>query len=298
MKRIKNKTIMVLLALLFTSPLCYSKNEKKQDKNVEVTYIANEGFLIKAGDEKILIDAIFGDREYSFCDIPDNLQIDSMRKSQGVFTAIDLIAVTHSHADHFYAPYVSAHLTNNKQAQFISSQQSINQLVDTPNYAEIKKQLTEITPDSLTYTDTTINGIDIRVYRLIHGPYYVEDPKTGKKVNRHRNMQNLGFLFTIKGIKIFHCGDSSPSCVSDYKHFRLDKENIDIAFLGRGFMWSPECEGLDIIRDYLNPKNIILMHIRHDQNKGFIEATAEVKGEFPSVKVFEKRMETKNYRID
>lgn len=298
MKRIKNRTIIALLAMLFTIPLCYSQNEKNKAQNVEVTYIANEGFLIKTGDKKILIDALFGDQEYSFCDIPDKLQIDSMRKSQGVFTAIDLIAVTHSHADHFYAPYVSAHLTNNKQGQFISSQQTVNKLAGTQNYAEIKKQLVDLTPDSLTSIDTTINGIDIRVSRLNHGPYYVDDPKTGKKVNRHRNMQNLGFLFTINGIKIFHCGDSGPSCISDYEHFRLDKKNIDIAFLGRGFMWSPECEGIDIIRDYINPKHIILMHIHHDQNKGFIEASEAVRDEFSSVKVFEKRMETKNYRID
>jgi L-ascorbate metabolism protein UlaG (beta-lactamase superfamily) len=52
----------------------------------------------------------------------------------------------------------------------------------------------------------------------------------------NRNVENLGFLFNINGVKIFHCGDSEPSCISDYENFRLDKENIDIAFLGRGFI--------------------------------------------------------------
>jgi L-ascorbate metabolism protein UlaG (beta-lactamase superfamily) len=105
-----------------------------------------------------------------------------------------------------------------------------------------------------------VNGIDIRVFRLKYGPYFVEDPATGEKINRHQNIQNLGFLFTVNGLKIFHCGDSNPSCISDYKNLRLDKENIDIAFLGRGFMWSADCEEIDIVRDFINPKHYSNAH--------------------------------------
>lgn len=87
----------------------------------------------------------------------------------------------------------------------------------------------EITPDSLTYKDTLINDLGVRVYRLVHGPYLVKDPTAGKTINRHRDIQNLGFLFNVGAVKIFHCGDSSPRCMEDYEHFRLDREGIDVA---------------------------------------------------------------------
>lgn len=109
---------------------------------------------------------------------------------------------------------------------------------------------------------------------------------------------NLYFLFSINGVKIFLCGDSNPAGISDYKHFCLDKENIDIAFIGRGLILSTDCERIDITKDYIHSKHIIPMLIHHDQNKHFIDVAEKVKAEFPSVKVFENRMETKNYIVE
>lgn len=289
---------MTLITILLSASYSFSNEKIQQKKDIKITYIANDGFLIKVNDKTILIDAIFGDKAYEFCDIPDTSILKWMKNAKQEFENVDIIAATHCHNDHFYAPFVSEHLLNNKKGKFISCRQTMEKLADTNDYEAIKPQVIEITPDSLTHQDTVINGIDVRVFRLMHGPYYIEDPETGKRINRHQNIQNLGFLFTIDGVKIFHAGDSSPSCISDYEHFRLDKEKIDIAFLGRGFMWSSDCEGIDVIRKYINPKHIILMHIHHDQNKKFIDIAEALKNEFPSVMIFEKQMESKTYVIN
>lgn len=290
--------IIISIVTLTTIQFCLASNDAKTTKNVQVTYIANEGFLIEVENKSILIDALFGDKEYGFCDIPDSAQIKKMRNAENEFENIDLIAVTHRHVDHFYAPFVIDHLSNNKNGKIISCKQTINKIRNDDSYSPgMNSQLVEITPDSLTYIDTLINGIEVRVYRLIHGPYYVDDPKTGKKINRHRNIQNLGFLMNVNGVKIFHCGDSSPACKSDYEHFRLDNEKIDIAFLGRGFMWSADCKGIDIIRKYIKPEHIVLMHLRPERDKRFFDVAEEMKDEFLSVKVFENLMETKKYVI-
>lgn len=297
MKTKTRKLIIVQILILISSQLCYTQTNKTDERNVEITYIANAGFLINVGGKSILIDAIFGDEEYEFCDTPDTTQISAMIEAKEQFNNIDLIAVTHRHIDHFYAPFVSGHLINNQNGKFISCEQAIGKLAEIDTYKEIKAQLIEITPNSFTYQDTVINGIDIKVFRLEHGPYYVKNPETGEKINKHQNTQNLGFLFNINGVKIFHGGDSSPSCISDYENFRLDNENIDIAFLGRGFMWDTDCKGIEILRNYINPKHVILMHIHPDNNKRFIDIAEKLKTEFPSVTVFEKRMESKNYII-
>jgi len=297
MRKIINKLIVILLITIISVHYCFSKETLQE--NVEITYIANEGFLIKVNNKIILIDALFGETEFEFCDIPDSSSLELMKSAKEDFEHIDLIAATHCHIDHFNPSLLIAHLINNKLVKFISTGQSIGQVKEADNYNEnLSAQLVEITPDTLTYCDTIINGIEVTVYRLIHGPYYVNDPETGKRINRHQNVQNLGFIFNINGIKIFHCGDSDPSCISDYKNFSLDKESIDIAFIGSGFMLSSDCEGLDIIRDYIKPKHIILMHIHHVHNKHFVDVAEQVKDEFPSVMVFEKQMKTKQYTLE
>lgn len=276
----------------------YFSKEIPKYNNVKITYIANDGFLIKVNDKTILIDALFGDKEYRFCDIPDRSQLELMKNAKEDFENIDLIAVTHSHVDHFYASFIIKHLANNKHGKFISTEQSIDQIKETCNYNEnIIAQLVEVTPDSLTYNDTIINGIEIRVYRLIHGPYYVNDPEARKRINRHQNIQNLGYLFNINGIKIFHCGDSNSASNLDYECFRLDKENIDIAFLDCEFMWSKDCIGIEVIKNYIKPKHLVLMHIGQDQNKRFVDVANILTEDFPKVKIFGKQMETKTYMI-
>lgn len=264
-------------------------------REVDVTYIANEGFLIRSGERSVLIDALFGDKEYGFCDIPEKEQIDAMVNARDVFSTVDLVAATHMHMDHFYAPFVAGHLKNNPEARFISCLQSVERLAAMEDYRQIEDQVVESTPEHLASRDTVINGIGVKVYGLKHGPYYDDDPDTGEKIDRHRNTVNLGFLFTINGVKVFHSGDSNPSCAADYEHFRLDRENIDIAFLGRGFLWSHDGPGIELINKYIKPKQIVLMHIHHDRNQRFIDVAGQMEPDFPAVRIFENLMESETY---
>ena len=284
--------------MLIAIQICYSNNNENKVRNVEVAYIANEGFLIKVGDKKILIDALFGDKDYGFCDIPNEETMNSILKNEKYFKNIDLIATTHAHVDHFYAPFAIEHLINNTKGQSISCKQTIDALKKQENYEKVKNNLVEITPDYSTYIDTTINDIGVRVYRLAHGPYYTDDPVTGEKINRHQNVQNVGFLFNIDGVKIFHSGDSNEDGIAEYEHFRLDKENIDIAFLGRGFIWESNCKGIDLVKNYINAKHIVLMHIHRDEYNEYNEVATQLKNEFASIKIFKNEMETKNYVLD
>ncbi|MCK5148885.1 MBL fold metallo-hydrolase [bacterium] len=273
------------------------KEDDSEVKNVEITYIANEGFLIETGGKKILIDALFGHREYSWCMIPDTQTKDAMLNNQGMFQDIDIIATTHEHPDHVYPPYVVGHLLNNQKVTYVSSEQSIAQLKALMQYDDIARQVVNMTPDKRSYRDTTISGIDIRIYRIAHGPYWTEDPTTGKKVNRHKNVQNLAFLFTIDGVKIFHTGDANEDCIEDFKRFRLDKEEIDVALINGGFMWEMGCSGIDLMERYIKADHIIMMHLHSDEYALYKSIADSLKKSFPSIKVFKDRMERVTYSI-
>lgn len=53
-----------------------------------------------------------------FCDVPKPEVIRAMTAAEGEFADIDVIAVTHRHGDHFYAIFVSAHLSRITQENF------------------------------------------------------------------------------------------------------------------------------------------------------------------------------------
>ena len=292
------KKITVLLVMLVSVQICYSNDRKNKLENVEVTYIANDGFLLNINDKKILIDALFGDKEYEWCVIPSQETINSILNNDDIFTDVDLIAATHKHVDHFYPHFVVKHLLNNTNGKFISCKQSVDLLKKTDDYDKVKNHIVEITPDNFSYIDTIINEVEIRVYRISHGPYYIEDPKTGEKINKHQNIQNIGFLFNINGVKIFHTGDSNENGFEEYKHFRLDKEHIDIAFIDYAFIWKPDSQGVEIMKNYINAKHFVLMHLHPDKYTEYIEKAAQLSEVFPSIHIFKNKMEIKKYIIE
>lgn len=289
------RQLLLLIILINSFQISYSFGIEKKGKKVEITYVANEGFIIQVGSKKILVDALFGDQDYGFCDIPSKGIINTMLKNEGVYRNADLIAVTHAHVDHFYSPFVLEHMLSNKKCKFISCQQTVDNLKKQDKSSNIINQLIEITPDNLCYADTTVNGIGVRVYRISHGPYFTDDPNTGEKINRHKNVQNLGFIFNIDGVKIFHSGDSDEEQLAEFEHFGLDKEKIDIAILGNGFIWQMDCKGIELVKNFIKPKHIVLSHIHHSEFDKYNELADKLKNIFSDIKVFKEESETKSY---
>ena len=93
-----------------------------------VTYIANEGFLIEVGSQKIMIDAIFDDRSISYAHVPDEETLSLMQASKAPFDDIDLLLVTHSHRDHFSVAPVLEHLKSNPSCVLIGPPQVVKGL--------------------------------------------------------------------------------------------------------------------------------------------------------------------------
>ncbi|HMA61965.1 MAG TPA: MBL fold metallo-hydrolase [bacterium] len=294
-----NKTfifiIVVLSGLIINLASCSHMNKKSS--TAQIRYIANDGFLIQVGDKKILIDALFGKEDLTFCDTPGSETIDQIINSEKYFENIDLIVATHNHRDHFHAPFVREFLQNNKQVKFISTNQSCNDLKVEADYQKIKGQIIEITPDTLSSISKKVNGISTEVFRFRHSSYYEKDRLTGKEFDRHAKVQNFGVLFSINDLKIFHSGDSSPRWIHEYKNFRLDKKGIDIALLDRAFLWDLNTERIDLIKNYISPQNIILMHIHPNNRNRFTKIANKLGPEFPPVTIFKEKSEKRRFKI-
>jgi glyoxylase-like metal-dependent hydrolase (beta-lactamase superfamily II) len=90
---------------------------------VDVTFLANEGVLLSAGETRVVIDGLFQPyKTYAVMPAADRERIEA---SQPPFDGIDLVLVSHMHGDHFHAESVARHLRHNPQATLVTSGQVV-----------------------------------------------------------------------------------------------------------------------------------------------------------------------------
>lgn len=278
-------TIIVNFLLLISIGTLYSQQQAK------IKYIANEGFLIEVDKKKILVDGLFDTIKGNWCDSPSESMVKKMEKALPPFNNIDIIAITHSHRDHFNERIVVNYLLNNPESKVLCPDQVNKILSKNTNYNKIKKNIISITPDLYKSAKKNIADIDITFLRLEHSHNMIKDKKTGKKVNKHKSVENIGFLFNINGHKIFHCGDTNPFNEKEFTGFALYKEKIDIALLERMFLARGE-NSFKWINKNINAKNIILMHIGPEEKKAVIEMSKNQK----NIKIFNSKMDFATYK--
>ena len=278
-----------LIVFCITLVACFGLQAQVE---LNVTYIANEGFLIESEGKKILVDGLFNIIDGDWCDSPSESTVKLMKAAKSQFADIDLVAITHKHRDHFDAEVVMAHALSNPKVIIICPEQVNGELKKLDTYPKIKSQVFAFTPELFQDINLVLAKIPIRVLRLEHSHYMEEDTINGGQINRHRDIENIGFVFDLNGKKIFHCGDTNPLNEKEYATFSLNDERLDLAFLERLFFSKGEL-GQEIINKYIAPQNIILMHIGPNNNELFFNHFKEV----PHVKIFREMMEENTYNL-
>ena len=91
---------------------------------VEVTYLGNEGFLLTAGETRVLVDALYGDGIPGYPAVPRDVRRE-LEAGRGRFAGVDLVLASHAHADHFDPAAVARHLRANPAALFLSTREAV-----------------------------------------------------------------------------------------------------------------------------------------------------------------------------
>ena len=259
------------------TPVYVAETGTLQTLTVEITYIANEGVLISSGGKQVLIDGLHREyeREYAFLPPAEREKIET---AKAPFDKIDLVLVSHRHLDHFHAESVGLHLQHNPKAQFVSSQQVVDEVGQNfKNYSAISPRVTAATPPWKERVAMKVAGIDFEILRLSHG--------TG----RHASIQNLGHIIKLGGKKLLHVGDADTA-VENFERFNLDEEQIDIAFIPYWFLLGSA--GQTIVRDHIKPKQIIAVHISPAASERTITQMQQL---FPGAVAFTTMLEKKTY---
>lgn len=249
-------------------------------KSLDITYIANDGYLISSDTNKILIDGIFKDG-YGTYYTPTAQTITKERNATAPFDSINILLVTHSHADHVDPAYLTDHMVNDNNAMLIVPTQVSELLKPLGNYSTIKNRIDSIKQINQSKTDTTIHGIRVKSMVFTHP-------------NNFTTMQNLGYVCSIDGFKIFHPGDATSKDLSLFQSYNLANDSIDIAFIPYWFFDSDAGNlGKDII-SYLKPKAIVIIHIGLGKFADYKNIVKNTKG-IPPVYFLEAPMQKFNF---
>jgi L-ascorbate metabolism protein UlaG (beta-lactamase superfamily) len=272
----KTLKLSLLISLILIILLIGSKVHSQENKSCSVTYIGNDGFLVESGNYKILIDALFGGIKGNWCDQPDSITINNMINGVTPFDNISVLFITHKHLDHFNPEIISQFMLKNKSAYLICPSQVTDILKSIDAYSRYNDRLIDFNPGDFFDSSLVVNNIPFEVFRFRHSPYIITDTLTGEKYDRHKDIQNLGYLINLNGFKVFHSGDDSPENIELYNGYGISNKFVDVAFIDRMFL---KPEGMKMLGNRLNAKKFIFMHVdpdRRDMYKSIIKNYSEL----------------------
>ena len=243
---------------------------------LEVTYIANSGFLFSAGTTRVLIDALYLNGD--IWESPSKKIQKAMTSGAAPFKNISHLLVSHYHEDHFNPMLVSRFLVNNPKAILVTNSQTdsvIGRVYKQDPQLKRPDQLKIITAPMFGSETYEANGLKVKC--LVQRHMGKDDYK----------VESMGLLIEMGGKKILHIGDADY-IDENFAGFNLHDENIDVAFIHYWFLL--DCEGRRIIETYIKPKKIVITHIPYDELRRNYK---RIKEYYPDVEVFLNNLDKK-----
>lgn len=214
-------------------------------REIKVTYIANAGVLITAGQTKIFIDALHSEKTPVFSTLTEPL-LSQIVSGQGSFKDVDYLLFTHIHLEHFGVQATSDYLRNNK----------VKALVVPQDVAEIIKKKMPGEQENAAETIVMHSSYG-EIVQLIRDNLRIKYFRTIHQGDQFINVQNYGFLLKIAGYSILHLGDGGYE--PELLEKMLEGEPIDCALLNFPFITLPL--GRRIITGVIKPRQIITLHL-------------------------------------
>ncbi len=262
-----------LKAVLLAATLCLATACAKP--SVEILAVANSGFLIRSPSHTVMVDALFRATapypKFAQQGPSENL-IEVMVSGGGAFEHVDLVLITQAEEDHFHAPTVVDFLQSHQESALVTTNEVAAALAEAPGYEAVAARV--IVPDLKTGQCTSIEsgGIPIAVCRTLHSG--AETP-------------NNIYVVEIDGFTFLHEGDAERT-METFGRVPIPAEGLDVAFLHDRFVFDPDTR--TILTETLNPRAVVLIHLRWDAAKSTRKRIAELDPEvvqtLPPITVF------------
>jgi L-ascorbate metabolism protein UlaG (beta-lactamase superfamily) len=275
---------------LIISSISFSYSQVHQNE-LQINFIANEGFLLKTETKQVLIDALFTEG-YGYFDVPSADVIKDIMNDKVPYDNVNLYFLTHYHGDHCNSALINEYLTKHKKVLLVTSKPSIDFINGNCfNFILLKKQFCEITPEINQSVSKSIKDIPVKVFGLKHMSYYRDS------IDMDENMFNVSFWFNIDGIKVFHSGDIQKNAFQDYlTHNKKWTDSTDVAFLYYGLFESGVSD-LDYILSVLHPRYIVIMHLPPSIDKEWSVKVDQLKKSYPNIILFNHLMNSQTIKL-
>lgn len=238
---------------------------------LKIRYIANMGVFLHSTNaqgqsQKVLIDALHQKYRPTYL-YPDASLTQQMTQGSPPFDKVNLVLVSHVHADHFGASVCARQLSQNPSTRLVGSSQIRDSLQKNKLYPKIKHQVYVAT----NAEKITLNQIPLTILPIAH-----------TWASRHSWVKNMGYIVELHGKKILHVGDANVS-EEIFKQLALHKHKIDIAILPLWFANTIKAQRL--VRKYINPEHVIITHIAVGNEE---QAVQQVNRRFPTAIIFKE----------
>ena len=266
-----NWLVLVLAAGFLANP--YPPLYGGDGGNPEILLLANEGFLIQAGNEAVLIDGFLKKSYYNYDPLPAELY-EKLTQAAAPFDRVRLALASHVHEDHFQPEAAIAFLKASPEAFFYSGSEVIEafQKAAGENADSLKSRVVSVDPENGN-NKLKIGGIAVEILKIRH-----VSP-------RFYHIQNLVHVITIGHKTVVHVGDAEP-LAEHFEKLGLENRNIDAVILPNWFFANDA--GKAVIDRFFKGAKIFASHFRAQD---FSVMNGHLERNFPDVICLEKPLD-------
>lgn len=247
---------------------------------LELMYLCNEGFLVRAGEHELLIDAFVSQPYAGYTAVPHELR-SAMLTGKPPFDGVELALTSHFHADHFQPKSAAEFLLAHPETKFISSPQVVEALQSKLEEEAAAGRVTALLPEAQQKVEASEKETRVELLRL---------PHSGGDITA--SVQNLGHLIEIGGARILHLGDAD-SYDAAVDHYDLEQRQIDVALVP--FWCLQDADKVALAKKFLGAKHIVAVHVPADQ---IADIKAELAAIDPSILLFENPGDVKTLALE
>ena len=223
---------------------------------VTVTYTGNMGVLVADEKTSVWVDGLHEEygKDYLF---PTDSLITRITNGKN-FIVPTLLLYTHKHGDHFSSELTNAFIKKNDSCFVLAP----SQVIASINFS---KKTKIVATDTYKKQHFNYGKIALKAFKIDHAG------------ERHKNIENTGYLFTI-GDKVFlHVGDTDWYDEKKlWDKLDLKNEGIDVAFLPYWMLLKKDT--IQTIEEHLPNTIIVATHI---SPRISVKELTTIKNKFP-----------------
>lgn len=210
-----------------------------------LTYVANMGVLVSAGDTKVLVDALF-ERPNPEYRAPAPETLDKIMKGEAPFDGVDLVLVTHDHPDHFDAGLAVRYLETRSEPVLAAPADAVEAMRRAAaDWPRIEPRIVPVGLKVGEKRSLDVRGVPVMACRTLHS-------------GDRDSPMNLMYLFELDSRRVWHEGDPNGRC-EIFGAFGLKDARLDLAVVQFWYPLEPNCARF--LQEDLKAGHIALSHL-------------------------------------